>query len=215
MASMCNADQIRAVKKKYPDHAIVGYVNSTAEAKTEMDVCCTSSNAENVVGSLDNDKVVFVPDQNLGAYVASRSDKSIVLWDGFCPVHQCITIKQVNDLKSRYPDAIVVAHPECRLEVLALADEIGSTEKILNVAKESDSKDFIVLTEVGMRHRLEKICPDKVFHFPLQAVCMTMKMIEPESILHVLETEENEVILSDEILKRAYLPVKRMTDILG
>jgi quinolinate synthase len=214
MASMCSADQIRQIRKIYPLHSIVGYVNTTAESKTEMDVCCTSSNALNVVKSLDNDKVVFVPDMNLGAYVKSKVDKEIVLWDGFCPVHQCITVKQVNDLKIKHPEAKVLAHPECRMEVLALADSIGSTEKILTEAREMDATEFIILTEVGMRHRLEKACPGKKFYFPVQAVCMTMKMIEPESILRVLEEECNEVVLPDEVIKKAYIPVKRMTDIL-
>ncbi len=215
MASMCTAAQIRQVKKDYPGYSVVGYVNTTAEAKTEMDVCCTSSNALNVVRTLDNDKIVFVPDVNLGSYVASLVDKDILLWDGFCPVHQCITVKQVTDLKAKYPKAKVLAHPECRMEVLSLADFIGSTEKILSEAEGSDADDFIVLTEVGMKHRLEKACPDKHFYFPPQAVCMTMKMIEPESILHVLEEECNEVILPEEVIDKAYSPVKRMTDISG
>ena len=215
MAAMCNADQIRQIRKKYPDHAVVGYVNTTAEAKTEMDVCCTSSNALNVVNSIDSDKIVFVPDVNLGTYVKENTNKEIVLWDGFCPVHQCITIKQVMDLKKKYPDAKVLAHPECRMEVLALADDIGSTEKILNVAKESDAKDFIILTEIGMLHRLETECPSKSFHFPAQAACMTMKMIEPESILRVLEDECNEIVLPKEVIEKAYKPVKKMTGILG
>jgi len=215
MASMCSADQIRQIKKENPTYSVVGYVNSTAESKTEMDVCCTSSNALNVVRTLENDKVIFVPDKNLGAYVKSNVDKKMIIWDGFCPVHQCITVKQVNDLKEKHPDAKILAHPECRMEVLALADGIGSTERILSDAKEMDSGEFIILTEVGMRHRLEKACPGKHFYFPLQAVCMTMKMIEPESILKVLEEECNEVILPDEVMKKAYVPVKRMTDISG
>lgn len=215
MASMCSADQIRQVKKENPAYSVVGYVNSTAESKTEMDVCCTSSNALNVVRTLENDKVIFVPDKNLGAYVRSNVDKEMIIWDGFCPVHQCITVKQVNDLKEKHPNAKVLAHPECRMEVLALADGIGSTEKILSEAKELDSEEFIILTEVGMRHRLEKACPGKHFYFPLQAVCMTMKMIEPESILKVLEEECNEVILPDDVMKKAYVPVKRMTDTSG
>ncbi len=215
MASMCSADQIRQIKKENPTYSVVGYVNSTAESKTEMDVCCTSSNALNVVRTLDNDKVIFVPDKNLGAYVRSNVDKEMIIWDGFCPVHQCITVKQVKDLKEKHPNAKVLAHPECRMEVLALADGIGSTEKILSEAKELDSEEFIILTEVGMRHRLEKACPGKHFYFPVQAVCMTMKMIEPESILKVLEEECNEVILPDDVMRKAYIPVKRMTDISG
>jgi quinolinate synthase len=214
MASMCTAEQIKQVKKSNPGYAVVGYVNSTAEAKAEMDVCCTSSNALNVVNSISDKDIFFVPDRNLGAYVSSRSTKNVMLWNGFCPVHQCITVKQVQDLKEKHPGAPVLAHPECRMDVLALADEIGSTERILVCAKESSAEEFIILTEVGMRHRLEMACPGKRFYFPSHAVCMTMKMIEPESVLKSLETGAGEVKLSEDILKRAYEPVKRMTDIL-
>lgn len=213
MASMCTAAEIRRLKAKYPDHLVVGYVNSTADAKTEMDYCCTSSNAVSVVRSLGTDKVIFVPDVNLGKYVASRSHRDIVLWDGFCPIHQCITVKQVEDLKAKHPDAVILAHPECRMDVLDMADEIGSTEKILTKASEIDAKEFIILTEIGMLHRLEKKCPSKKFYFPPNVVCATMKMIEPESILRVLESGDDEVVLPPETIRKAYLPVKRMTDI--
>lgn len=215
MAFMCSADQIRQAKKKHPGYAVVGYVNTTAEAKTEMDLCCTSSNAAAVVASVKDRGVIFVPDSNLGEYVASETGKDIVLWDGFCPVHQCITVKQVEDLKAKYPKAAVLAHPECRMEVLALADGIGSTEKILEIAMAGTAEDYIILTEVGMMHRLEKNCPGKRFFFPPQSVCMTMKMIEPESVLRVLETEEGEIILSDEVVRKARIPVIRMTEIRG
>lgn len=215
MATMCTAQQIRQMKERYPEYSVVGYVNTTAEAKSEMDVCCTSSNALNVVNSIVNDKVIFLPDMNLGAYVSANTDKTVVRWDGFCPVHQCITVKQVEDLKKKNPKAKILAHPECRLEVLNMADCIGSTEKIISFARESDEDTFIILTEVGMKHRLEKACPGKEFLFPEHAVCMTMKMIEPESILKVLEKECNEIIIPEDIRKKAFLPVKRMTDVLG
>ncbi|NLU45462.1 MAG: quinolinate synthase NadA [Euryarchaeota archaeon] len=212
MASMCTAEQIRQMRARRPGHAVVGYVNSTASSKTEMDICCTSSNAVEVVANLDADKVIFVPDLNLGAYVASKVGKEVVLWDGFCPIHHAITVRQVRALAERFPDAPVLAHPECRADVLAEADFIGSTEGILNEAKASDAVDFIILTEVGMGHRLERECPGKRFHFPEQAVCTAMKMIDPESVLHVLETGENRVVLPDDVMKRAYKPVKRMTE---
>ncbi|MBP6021152.1 MAG: quinolinate synthase NadA [Candidatus Methanomethylophilaceae archaeon] len=213
MASMCSADEIRRLKAEHPGYIVVGYVNSTAEAKTEMDYCCTSSNAVPVVRSLGTDKVIFVPDANLGAYVASKIHRDIVLWDGYCPIHQCITVKQVADMKARYPGAVVLAHPECRPEVLDMADYIGSTEKIVSVAEECPAETFIVLTEVGLLHKLEKRCPGKRFHFPPYAICTTMKMIEPESVLGALQGEGNEVILAEETIRRAYVPVKRMTDI--
>lgn len=215
MASMCSAQQIRQVKEKYPYAAVVAYVNTTAETKTAADYCCTSANALNVVKQVPNDRIIFVPDANLGRYVKEKSGKDIILWDGFCPVHQCVTIRQVRELQEKYPEAEVVAHPECRLEVLNLASFIGSTEAILHYCEKSDKKEFIVLTEMGMGHRLEKHCPGKTFHFTNQSLCMTMKMISPESILDCLENDTGEVHLDDMVVKDAYLPVKRMTDILG
>lgn len=215
MASMCSAQQIRQVKEKYPDAAVVAYVNTTAETKTAADYCCTSANALNVVKQVPNDRIIFVPDVNLGRYVKEKSGKDIILWDGFCPVHQCVTIRQVRELQEKYPEAEVVAHPECRLEVLNLASFIGSTEAILHYCEKSDKKEFIVLTEMGMGHRLEKHCLGKTFHFTNQSLCMTMKMISPESILDCLENDVGEVHLDDKVVKDAYLPVKRMTDILG
>ncbi|MDR3282895.1 MAG: quinolinate synthase NadA [Candidatus Methanoplasma sp.] len=210
MASMCNAEQIRGARLRNPGAAVVGYVNSTAESKCEMDVCCTSSNAVSVVDSLSQKDVVFVPDMNLGAYVASKTDKNVILWDGFCPVHQSITVRQVGAMKEKHPGAKILAHPECRPEVLALADGIGSTEKILAMAGETGSEDVIVLTEVGMRHRLEALYGQKRFHFPVQAVCMTMKMIELESIANALESFSGEVVLDPDVLKGAYSPVRKM-----
>ncbi len=215
MASMCSAQQIKQVREKYPDATVVAYVNTTAETKTTVDYCCTSANALNVVKQIPNNQIIFVPDMNLGRYVKEKSGKDIVLWDGFCPVHQCVTIRQVRELQERYPDAEVVAHPECRLEVLDIASFIGSTEAILHYCENSDKKEFIVLTEMGMGHRLEKHCPGKTFHFTNQSLCMTMKMISPDSILDCLEKGTGEVCLDEEVIKDAYLPVKRMTDILG
>ncbi len=211
MASMCTAEQIRQMKALHPGHAVVGYVNSTAASKTEMDICCTSSNAVEVVANIAEDKIIFVPDMNLGAYVASEVDKQVVLWDGFCPVHHGITVRQVEALKERFPDAPVLAHPECRPEVLAMADHIGSTEGIANYAAASDATDLIILTEIGMGHRLERECPGKAFHFPGQAVCTTMKMIDPESVLQVLEDMSNRVELPQSVMEGAHRPVMRMT----
>ncbi|MDR0523767.1 MAG: quinolinate synthase NadA [Candidatus Methanoplasma sp.] len=215
MASMCTAEQIRLAKARNPGAAVVGYVNSTAESKCEMDVCCTSSNAVAVARSLGDREILFVPDGNLGAYVASETGRSVILWDGFCPVHHSITVRHVEALKAKFPGAAVIAHPECRPEVLRLADATGSTERMVSLAGEAGTDDVIVLTESGMRRRLEAAHPGKRFHFPEHAVCMTMKMIEPASVLHALETGEGEVVLDAEVLKRAYEPVKRMTELAG
>ncbi|MDY0293394.1 MAG: quinolinate synthase NadA [Candidatus Methanomethylophilaceae archaeon] len=212
MASMCTAQQIRDMRKRHPGAAVVGYVNTSAESKAEMDVCCTSSNAVAVVRSLEEKDVIFVPDKNLGAYVASKvPEKNIILWDGFCPVHQSITVKNIADLKEKHPNARVLAHPECRPEVLSMSDSVGSTEGMV-VAAES-GEEFIVATEKGMEHRFRGRYPEKSFHFPVNAVCLTMKMVEPESVLRCLETFEGRVELDEKVLRSAYLPVKRMTDI--
>ena len=212
MAAMCTPEQIEQLRKENPGAEVVGYVNSTGACKACMDVCCTSSNVLDIVNGTKSRKVLFVPDKNLGHYAAERCpDKDLLLWNGFCPVHQSITVGQVRALKEKYPEAIVIAHPECRSEVLALADGIGSTEKMIRMSNESESDDIIILTEVGMKHRLEKECPGKRFHFPDDAVCTAMKMADLQSILSVLENLDHEVVLSDDILARAYAPVKRMT----
>ena len=211
MASMCTPEDIRRARGEHPGAEVVGYVNSTAACKAEMDVCCTSSNAVDIVGNLSSKDVIFVPDKNLGAYAASKCpSKDVHLWTGFCPIHQSITAGQVRELKQRYPDAPVIAHPECRPDVLALADHIGSTEKMIGISKETGSDDIIIVTEVGMKHRLEKECPGKRFHFPEYAVCSAMKMTTLESILRVLESLDDEVVLADDIIARADRPVKRM-----
>ena len=215
MAAMCSAEQIRQMKAKHPKALVVGYVNTDADSKTEMDCCCTSANAVNVVSTLDAEEIIFLPDMNLGRYAAQQTGKNTVLWNGFCPVHQCVTLRQVEALRQKYPDAEVVAHPECRLEVLAVCDYVGSTEGILKHCLASERDEFIVLTESGMGHRLEKSMPGKKFYFTNQSVCTTMKMITPESILDCLENETGEIVLDDEVVKKAYAPVKRMTDILG
>ncbi len=213
MAQMCTPEQIDGMRAKHPGAKVVGYVNSTAACKTRLDVCCTSSNAVDVVSSLEGEDVIFIPDMNLGRYVAGRCpQKNVILWDGFCPMHQFITVRQVQALKEEYPDAPIIAHPECRTEVLALADAIGSTEKMIGMSRECDSEDIIILTEVGMKHRLEKECPGKRFHFAENVVCTAMKMIDLMSVLTVMENLSNEVVLDEETLEKAYVPVKRMID---
>ncbi len=215
MVAMCSADQIRQARKMFPKAAVVAYVNTSADTKTEADYCCTSANALNVVKAVPEDEVIFVPDANLGRYVKKNCSKTVHLWSGFCPVHQCITRRQVEALKAQHPNAEVAAHPECRPDVLDMASFVGSTEAILNHCRDSEAEEFIVLTEMGMGHRLEKACPGKKFYFTEQSLCMTMKMISPESVLECLEKESNEVVLSEDAARKAYVPVKRMTDILG
>ena len=211
MASMCSAEQIRDAKNCYKDACVIGYVNTTASAKAEMDICCTSSNAVAVVSSVPQKDVIFVPDMNLGAYTASKApNKNVILWNGYCPVHQAITLQNINDLRTKHPDALVLAHPECRPEVLAAADEIGSTERMIMFSKATDSKELIVATEIGMRHRLEKECPDKKFYFIDHALCSVMKMTDLSSILRALENMSPEVILDRDTMERAEGPLRKM-----
>ncbi|MBR7152872.1 MAG: quinolinate synthase NadA [Candidatus Methanomethylophilaceae archaeon] len=211
MAQMCDPEQLARVKERHPDAVVVGYVNSTADTKRLLDVCCTSSNAVDVVSGLEGREVLFVPDRNLGTYVASKCpDKYIVLWNGFCPMHNSVTVRNVLDLKERYPDAPVIAHPECRTEVLELADVIGSTEKMIGISRDTPSEDVIVLTEVGMKARLEREVPGKRFHFIDTIVCPSMKMIDLRSVVDCMENMSVEVELDDDTLREAYVPVKRM-----
>ncbi len=211
MAEMVTPEQIVEARASMPGSEVVGYVNSTAACKAEMDVCCTSSNAVRVVESLGSDSVIFVPDNNLGSYVASRcDDKDIMVWRGFCPVHQSISVGQLEALRAAHPDAPVLAHPECRMPLLGMADFVGSTEGMITFCRSSDADEFIVLTEVGMCHRLEKECPGMRFHFPESAVCGAMKMATPEGVVRCLETMSPRVELSPEVIGRARAPVERM-----
>jgi len=213
MAAMCTGEQLKKFKSCNPHCVIVGYVNSTAESKAEMDICCTSSNVVKVVRSIRWGDVLLVPDMNLGSYAASETGVNIMLWNGFCPVHHGITVNQVISLKQKHPEAFVLAHPECRKDVLALADFVGSTEAMIKISKKTDKEEFIVLTELGMRYRLEKENPKKRFFFLEHAVCTTMKMASPESVLFSLENGTGEIILSREILERAKGPVMKMIEL--
>ncbi|MCL1811731.1 MAG: quinolinate synthase NadA [Methanomassiliicoccaceae archaeon] len=213
MAAMCTGKQLREYRASDPDCVIIGYVNSTAESKKEMDICCTSSNAVRVARSFEGKDVLLVPDMNLGAYTASETGMRIRLWNGFCPVHHGISYGQVKALKQKYPGAFIMAHPECRAEVLGLADHVGSTESMAKVAKTSEKKEFIILTEVGMKHRLEKENPEKTFHFLEHAVCTTMKMVSADSIIDSLENGTGEIFLSEDVLEGAKTPVRKMIDL--
>jgi quinolinate synthase len=214
MAAMCTPEALLDMKKKYPEAKVVGYVNSSAECKAEMDLCCTSANAVKVVRSLEAEKVIFVPDRNLGHYVQRFvPDKEIILWPGFCPTHQGITLGQVESLKADHSSAIFMAHPECRPEIIDIADFVGSTNGMINFVAETDAEEIIVGTELDMVYPLSKKAPHKKFYWLPTAVCPTMKMITLESIVESLEHMEYEVELSKETLERARLPLERMTQI--
>lgn len=217
MADMINLQQLREFKIKNPNIPVVCYVNSTAEVKSECDVCCTSANAVNIVKAMGVKEVLFAPDTYLGTHVANMlPDVKVITYPGYCPTHLRIKPEDIIEKKKVYPDAMVLAHPECHKEVTKLADFIGSTTAIIKEAKASDKKEFIIVTEKGVVDRLKRDCPDKEFVLVSQrAVCPNMKWNTLEDILHVLETEENEITVDPEIAKKAVSAIDKMIQING
>jgi len=215
MADMITAEGLRERKRELPGAAVVCYVNSPAEVKAESDVCCTSANAVKVVESLDADEILFVPDQYLGHYVSTKTSKKINLWPGFCPSHARIKPQDITELRQEYPQAKVVVHPECRPEVIALADEVLSTGGMCRYARRDDVTQVIVGTEIGIIHRLRKENPGKKF-IPVseQAICPTMKLITLESVLRSLREMTPEVKVPEDIRLRAKASVDRMLEIV-
>ena len=214
MANMITADELRRKKEEYPDATVVCYVNSTADVKAESDICCTSANAVKVVESLDAEKILFVPDQYLGHYVSTKTSKEIILWPGYCPTHVRILPEHVIELKHNYPEGTIVVHPECRPEVIDLADEVLSTGGMIRFAKEGNFKQMIVGTEIGIIHRLRKENPGKRF-IPIseQAICPNMKLITLEKILWSLEDTSPVIEVPDQIRIKAKAAVDKMLQI--
>jgi quinolinate synthase len=214
MANMITAERLRAKKKEHPQAAVVCYINSSAEVKAESDVCCTSANAVRVVESLDAREILFVPDQYLGHYVSTRTGKKMILWPGFCPTHARIKPERIKELKREYPQAKVVVHPECRPEVIALADEVLSTSGMCRYAQRDEVREMIVGTELGIIHRLRKENPGKRF-IPIseQAICPNMKLITLERVLWSLEEMSPEVKVPEEIRLKAKAAVDKMLKI--
>ena len=215
MADMINLQQIREFKSKHPNIPVVCYVNSTAEVKSESDICCTSANAVEVVKSLNAEKVLFVPDTYLGTYVGEQlKDVEVITYPGYCPTHLRIRPEDILERKKQYPDAEVLVHPECHKEVVKLADFVGSTTGIMKRAKESSAKTFIIVTELGVVERLERDFPDKKFVLVSpKAVCANMKWIHLEDILNSLESEQHEIDVDPDLAKRAYAPIEKMVSI--
>ncbi|MBI4686211.1 MAG: quinolinate synthase [Nitrospirae bacterium] len=200
---------LRDIKERYPGAPVVAYVNTTADVKAESDVCCTSANGVRVVESLASDKVICIPDRNLAAWIAKNTNKEIIAWDGFCHVHDRVTRDDVIVAKREYPDAVLVAHPECRLEVLDMADHVTSTSGMLRFAKSSSAASFIIGTEIGLLHRLRKENPSKNF-YPLRKdmLCPSMKKTTLQSVLRALETMTNVVKVPEDIR----IPAKKSLD---
>jgi len=195
MADMVTAKRLREKKKEHPKATVVCYINSSAAVKAESDICCTSANAVRLVEKLTNaSEILFVPDQYLGNYVATKTGKEMILWPGYCPSHIRIQPQDISRQKAEHPQAKAVVHPECRPEVIALADEVLSTGGMIRLARENDLEEMIVGTEIGIIHRLRKENPEKRF-FPAseQAVCPRMKLITLETVLWSLEFMTNQV----------------------
>ncbi|MBP9510054.1 MAG: quinolinate synthase NadA, partial [Fusobacteriaceae bacterium] len=215
MAHMATLDSVKEMKNKYEDLAVVCYVNSTAELKSVSDVCVTSANAIDVVKKLPNKNIFFIPDKHLGSYVAAKlPEKNIILCKGYCPIHDGVNLKDVMKLKNKYPKAQVMVHPECSQEILNLADYIGSTSGIINYVSNSQNNDFIICTEVGILYELKAKNPNKNFYSPEKRMeCLDMKKTTLDKIIHVLETEENEIILDSIIAEQAKKPLDKMLEL--
>lgn len=214
MAHMVSEDKIKMMRERYEDLAVVCYINSTSRLKELSDVCVTSSNAVKIVKSLPNKNIFFIPDKNLGAYVKEQvPEKNIILNDGFCPIHAAITAEQLMKAKEKYPDSLILTHPECEPEVLAISDYIGSTADIIDYAKKSDFSKFIICTEQGVEYKLTNDNPDKEFVFVNPApCCKDMKLNTLENILKVLKEEINEVFVDEKNSKKALMPLDRMLE---
>lgn len=212
MAHMTDINEIRRLREELDDLAVVCYINSDAELKGHADVCVTSANAVTIVKGLPNKNICFVPDENLGRYVASQvPEKDFVFTKGYCHVHAGITSRSVKAAKEKYKDALVLAHPECTMEVLALADHIASTSGIIAYATVSDCKEFIICTEEGVLHPLKEHNPGKKFHLAeTEQICPDMKTITVEKVLESLRFGHYEVEIDETLRQKAFLPLARM-----
>ncbi len=211
MAEMVTAGELRVIREHHPDAAVVAYVNTTAEVKAESDICCTSANAVEVVESLDEDRVIFVPDRNLARYVARSSEKEIIPWEGYCIVHDRYTPADVRAARALHPGAELIVHPECRPEVIDLADGVFSTSGIIRHACAAPGDEFIIGTETGILHPLGKECPGKRC-YPLseKAVCVNMKKTDLAKVRDALGRMAPRVVVPEEVAARARRAIDRM-----
>ncbi len=213
MAGMINAENIKELKKQHPQAKVVCYVNSSAAVKAESDVCCTSSNALKIVNSLkDTKEIIFIPDKYLGSYIQGKAaNKKFIIWEGYCPTHIRITSEDILKMKRLHPEALVMAHPECRTEVVKLANAVVSTSGMSKFARETEAREIIVATEVGMLYRLKKENPDKLF-YPAnpQSVCPNMKLITLEKLYWSLQDMLYQVKVEEPVCSKARLALDRM-----
>lgn len=221
LAESAPADKFAEFKKQYPDHKVISYINCTADLKTMTDIVCTSSNAKKVVESFPKEtKLIFAPDKNLGNYINSITGRDMVLWDGACMVHEKYSLEKIIELMDAHPDAEFIAHPECEKPVLLLAQHIGSTASLLKHVQESPFKKFIVATESGILHQMNKACPDKTF-IPAPSNdstcacndCSYMKLNSLQKLYICMKHEQPEIQLSDEVIEKAKVPIIRMLEV--
>lgn len=220
LADSCPPDKFEDFKKKHPDHIVITYINCTAEIKALSDIICTSSNAVQIVESLPKDqKIIFAPDKNLGAYINKKTGRQMVLWDGSCMVHEIFSLEKLIKLKVQNPKAKIIAHPECEAAILEHADFIGSTTALLNYSKKSTDKEFIVLTETGILHQMQKASPDKVF-IPAPPNnscacndCPYMKLNTLEKIYIALKYEQPELVMNKDLMIKAKAPIIKMLEL--
>lgn len=220
LADSCPAEEFKKFKALYPEHIVITYINSSLELKTLSDITCTSSNAVKIVNSLPKDQpIIFAPDRNLGGYINTLTGRNMILWNGSCEIHNQLTTEKVIQLKQQFPKARIIAHPECKDIILKLADFIGSTSALLNYTMKSEVKEFIVATETGIIHQMQKHSPDKVFHIvPADDTCSCndcafMKLNTLEKVLQCLETEQPEIIVPIELYDAARKPIIRMLEL--
>jgi len=220
LADSCPASDFEVFKKQHPNHIVATYINCTADIKALSDVIVTSSNAKQIIESYPKDQpIIFAPDKNLGAYINKVTGRNMLLWNGSCMVHEIFSIEKIVKLKTQHPQAELIAHPECEDKLLQMADFIGSTTALLNYAKQSAKKEFIVATETGILHQMQKSCPDKTFiPAPPNNTCACndcphMKLNTLEKIYLALKNEEPEIFMSDELIEKAKQPIVKMLEL--
>ena len=221
LADSCPADKFAQFVNEHPDHTVISYVNTTAAVKAVTDIVVTSTNAKQIVDSFPKDeKLIFGPDRNLGNYINSITGRSMLLWDGACHVHEQFSVEKIVELKKLYPDAVILAHPECKGAVLKVADFVGSTAAILKFAVKSDKKNFIVATESGVIHEMKKQCPEKTFipAPPNDSTCACnecnfMRLNSLEKLYNCLKYEWPTIEVDEAVAKEAVKPIKKMLDI--
>ena len=217
MADMATEEGLAKLKEEHPNAKVVCYINSSTEVKALSDVCCTSSNAENIINNLEEKEIIFLPDRNLGSYIQEKTpDKKFILWNGFCIVHEAIQKEEILRLKREHEGILTVAHPECSKEIRDISDFIGSTSEIINFVNNSSNKKFIIITEEGVLHQLRKNGEEKEFYIPYgKMVCRNMKMTTLKDLYESLLKMENKIEIDEDLRLKAYDSLKNMHKLGG